>query len=224
MRRTIYIVLNLSLLLFTVNSSLLPSVASKDSFDPELDFQIQLLDGSEVMLSNYTGNSIILDFFASWAQPCITQILHYRVIQSNYPHVQIISVSVDLSDDIAILVQFQASNNMTWIVGRDITREGALKYNASSIPSVAYFDSSGELTHWKQGVTTSSTLSEWIETETVIINTTSLSSNISNQTTTTTSTSIPTLTSGFDVAYILLIFIGIITPLSRKRNYSKKSQ
>ncbi|MHA2329601.1 MAG: TlpA family protein disulfide reductase [Candidatus Hodarchaeales archaeon] len=127
-----------------------------------LDFKIQLLDSSEVMLSDYEGEPIILDLFATWCQPCITQIAYFKTVRRDFPHVQIVSVSVDLTDDISTLTQFKANHDMAWVVGRDITRRGGQIYSANAIPTLAFINSKGVMTHWEQGVTPYGTLVDWI--------------------------------------------------------------
>ena len=128
-----------------------------------MDFKIQLLDETEVMLSNYVGEPIILDFFATWCTYCITQIDHLKSVQVEYPNVHILSVSVDTgSDSISKLISFKAEHDMSWIVGRDLTQKGASLYQANSIPTMAFFDTDGNLKHWEQGVVISSTLISWI--------------------------------------------------------------
>jgi thiol-disulfide isomerase/thioredoxin len=127
-----------------------------------LDFKIQLLDESEVMLSDYIGEPIILDLMATWCVPCLTQISHLQTVRNQYPNVRIISVSVDLSDTRSMLTSYKADHGMNWIVGRDITRQGALIYRASSIPTIAFFDAEAKLQHWEQVVTDAETLISWI--------------------------------------------------------------
>ena len=127
-----------------------------------LDFKIQLLDSSEVMLSDYTGEPIILDLFATWCGPCITQISHLQTVRSLYPNVRILSVSVDLTDTRTMLTNFKADHNMDWVVGRDITRQGGSIYQANAIPTMAFFDADAKIQHWEQGVTNNITLISWI--------------------------------------------------------------
>lgn len=122
-----------------------------------------------------------------------------------------------------MLTQFKASNNMTWIVGRDNTRQGAIKFNVTAIPTIEYFDSLGEIIHWEQGVTTSSTISQWIEEDTKTStpsNTSSKSSTSStpsSQLNTSSSTILPTLTPWFEVVDITVILFVLTYPLLRNR-------
>ncbi len=128
----------------------------------ELDFKIQLLDESEVWLSDYEGAPIILDLFATWCGPCKTQIVELQSIKTAFPSVKIISVTVDLNDDIASLITYKDDNNMNWIVGRDVTSRGGQVFSATSIPTLAFFNSAGELKQYNQGVVYYNTLVNWI--------------------------------------------------------------
>lgn len=139
-----------------------PSNPVEGSISDALDFKIQLLDSSEVMLSDYTGSPILLDLFATWCQPCIQQISYFQEVRKDFPNVKIISVTVDLNDDIPTLTQFKANHNMDWVVGRDITRDGGRIFSANYIPTLAFINSEGTLKHWEQGVTPYSTLKAWI--------------------------------------------------------------
>ena len=133
-----------------------------DSSLDELDFKIQLLDETEIWLSDYNGSSILLDLFATWCEPCKTQIAELQTVQENFPSVKIISVSVDLNDDIPSLVVYKNTYGMDWIVGRDVTSKGGQKFSATSIPTLAFINSAGELTQYNQGVVFYNTLVEWI--------------------------------------------------------------
>jgi thiol-disulfide isomerase/thioredoxin len=135
------------------------------SISESLDFKIELLDGSKVNLSDYAGSPIILDLFATWCQPCIEQISYFHDVRENFPNVQIISVTIDLNDDIPALTQFKADHNMDWVVGRDITRKGGQIFSANYIPTIAFINSAGTLKHWEQGVTSYNTLKAWINEE-----------------------------------------------------------
>ncbi len=127
-----------------------------------LDFNIQLLDESEVMLSDYIGKPIVLDFFATYCVPCLTQISYLKSVQNQYPNVHIISVSVWIEDTLAGLAGYKSEHGMTWVVGHDFTQKGALLYDISSVPTMAFFDDQGILKHFEVGVTTDTTLISWI--------------------------------------------------------------
>lgn len=134
-----------------------------DSLANKYDFKIQLLDETEVMLSDYVGQPIILDLMATWCAPCKTQLPELKSLQSNFPNVQIVSVSISLdTDDISKLTQYKEDNNMNWIVGRDITQKGAQAFSANYIPTLAFINSEGIVKQQYSGVVYYETLVDWI--------------------------------------------------------------
>ena len=132
------------------------------SISDDLNFSIELLDGSVVSLNDYAGSKIILDLFATWCDPCKIQLEHLKIINNNYPNVVILSVSVYLKDTKDDLITYKSDHGISWIVGRDITTQAFQKYSANSIPTIAYIDKSGILKNYVQGVVTNTTLISWI--------------------------------------------------------------
>ena len=49
---------------------------------PAPEVSIQPLDGEAVALSSLKGKVMVLDFWASWCQPCVTELPHLMVIDS----------------------------------------------------------------------------------------------------------------------------------------------
>ena len=138
------------------------SFEADTSLTEGLDVKIELLDESQIWFSDYIGEPIILDLFATWCDPCLTQISHLQTIHDQYPNVRILSISIDLSDTRTMLTSYKADQNMDWVVGRDITRQGASIYDAFSIPTMVYFDADGKLQHYEVGVTGAATIISWI--------------------------------------------------------------
>jgi len=136
---------------------------SGTSLSDELNFSFELLNGEVVMLSDYAGDPIVLDLMATWCVPCKTQIGELASVQSSFPDVQIISVSIDASSDsVTKLTEYKNANGITWIVGRDTTQAGQEKFSATSIPTVAFINSAGKLKHINNGVVYYDTLVQWI--------------------------------------------------------------
>ncbi|MHA2203178.1 MAG: TlpA family protein disulfide reductase [Candidatus Hodarchaeales archaeon] len=136
---------------------------SGSSISDHLNFAFELVDGKEVMLSDYAGDPIILDLMATWCGPCKTQLGELTSLQSSFPNVQIISVSIDPDfDTISKLTQYKNDNHITWTVGRDITQAGKEAFSASSIPTVAFINSAGKLKQINNGVVFYDTLVDWI--------------------------------------------------------------
>jgi len=61
------------------------------------DFSLRQLTGQELSLSRYQGKVVLLDFWATWCDPCREEIPHFVELQNRYggQGLQIIGVSMD---------------------------------------------------------------------------------------------------------------------------------
>lgn len=150
------------------NMALEPETITGSSIKESLDFRIQQLDGHEVMLSDYAGEPIILDLMATWCAPCKIQIAELKKLDSSYPSVRILSISVDEDDSISTLSDYKAENGMTWTVGRDLSQKAINIYtppgNPQQIPTLAFINSEGILRQVYQGIVNYDTLVDWVVT------------------------------------------------------------
>ena len=138
------------------------SLTGKTIDSNTLNFSFQLLDGTEVNLSDYKGAPLFLDLFATWCQPCKTQINELATLKSNAPYIRILSVSIDEGDTVEKLNQFIAETGITWHVGRDHTLKGAKNFKVTSIPTLAFFDPNGILKKLEAGVHDYATMASWL--------------------------------------------------------------
>ena len=65
------------------------------------DFSLPTLNGDKLNLAAYRGKVVLLDFWATWCDPCREEIPHFVELQSRYGDqgLQIIGVSMDDSSE-----------------------------------------------------------------------------------------------------------------------------
>ncbi len=129
------------------------------------DFALTDLDGEPFNLGDFRGNVVVLDFMATWCDPCRTQIDYYRPLWEKYGgKMFLISISIDPSSDKGeVLHEFRGRFPFaTWIWAVDTEQVGKL-YTVSSIPTTILIDKDGFLVQRYIGVTDSETLIRDVE-------------------------------------------------------------
>ena len=145
-------------LVFTPITSLL----NKKSITNELNMKIESLEGNEFYLADYVGQSLILNFFASWCASCELQAKILKDFNNDFSDIAILSISVDpLFDTIERLKEYKKENNFSWVFGRDIELKGEELFDSSQLPTVAYINSQGILQELKHSIVSRSELEDW---------------------------------------------------------------
>ena len=67
---------------------------------PAPDFSLTDLSGRPLRLSDYRGKVVILDFWATWCEPCKQEIPHFIDLQNKYSAqgLQVLGISMDDSE------------------------------------------------------------------------------------------------------------------------------
>lgn len=100
----VFVLMAVLFALYSFNKSKLPAYRSPDSFmlidrmeqHGVPDFTLQRLDGSPLTLSQYTGQIIIVNFWASWCNPCVQEFPSLMKLVEHFKgEVVVIAVSTD---------------------------------------------------------------------------------------------------------------------------------
>ena len=100
---TIALVLGAVVAVYFVRHPHRPSAVSSGTTNHQLapDFTLPTPDGRDLQLSSYRGKVVLLDFWATWCDPCREEIPHFVELQQKYGDrgLQIIGVSMDDSPE-----------------------------------------------------------------------------------------------------------------------------
>ena len=128
------------------------------------DFTYPAVNGGTVSLSGLRGKVVILDFMATWCQPCKDQIENLKTIRGEYPGVEIISINVDLQVSNPELLQYRADRSASWDFVTD--SDGVSmnpKYSVTSIPTILIVNKEGGIAKRNVGLMSVDALSTVIE-------------------------------------------------------------
>ncbi len=100
---TIALVIGAVVAVYFVRHHHSPSPISPGTTNHQLapDFTLRTPDGRDLQLSSYRGKVVLLDFWATWCDPCREEIPHFVELQQKYGNrgLQIIGVSMDDSPE-----------------------------------------------------------------------------------------------------------------------------
>ena len=106
-----------------------------------------LADGKHSAFSDFKGKVLVLDFYATWCNPCRESIPHLVDLQKRYQDdVRVIGLNVGGSDDLAEVPAFAEHFKIQYQLGvPDDDLVNLLLANSDGIPQTFIFDREGKL-------------------------------------------------------------------------------
>jgi len=118
------------------------------------DFTVYDGEGNPVVLSDYFGKPIVLNFWASWCGPCKSEMPMFQEMYETYGE-DMTFLMVNLTDGGQETVEsagsFIAEKGYTFPVYFDTEQQAAYAYYVSSIPVTYFIDGKGNLAAYGMG-------------------------------------------------------------------------
>jgi thiol-disulfide isomerase/thioredoxin len=115
------------------------------------DVICQDIDGKKVKLSDLRGRVVILDFWATWCQPCKAMIPHQRAMADKLKNKPFTLVSVSIDDDRGAIKKFLEKEPMPWTHWWAGYKGGvASDWNIIYVPAIYVLDAGGVIRHRDQ--------------------------------------------------------------------------
>jgi peroxiredoxin len=119
------------------------------------DFTARDIEGKTVRLSDYLGKqAIVLDFCATWCQPCLAELGHLRKLyeKERARGFVVLGIAMDSSDTVAEVPAWAKRNNVTFPVLLDEDSHIAGIYNPKkSAPLTVLIDKGGNVVYVHDG-------------------------------------------------------------------------
>jgi peroxiredoxin len=127
------------------------------------DFDLKTLDGKEVKLSDYRGKAVLVNFWATWCDPCKIEMPWIIDLQNKYrgQGFEVIGIAMDDSGPDAIRRFAQAMGvNYTILQGKNAVGDA---YGATGYPMSVYIDREGHVVDRVMGLVGKSEIEDHIE-------------------------------------------------------------
>ena len=126
------------------------SVEWKPSQIPEIgeiagDFQLEDLDGNSVALNDFYGKPILLNFWATWCNPCREEIPLLQTIygDSRWQDEDLVILAVDIGEKKTTVKDFVEQYGISFTVLLDAEREVSMQYFVRGVPTTYFIDRKG---------------------------------------------------------------------------------
>lgn len=120
----------------------LPVASHPLSGAPAPDFELPARSGDALGLKQYAGRVVLLDFWATWCQPCRASFPRYEELATHYgERVAVLGISEDDSD--AEIDAFLRETGARFRVAWDADKSVARRYRIEGMPMLFIIDASG---------------------------------------------------------------------------------
>lgn len=130
------------------------------------DFVVYDAAGNEVRLSDFKGQPVVLNFWASWCPPCKAEMPHFNTVYADVKD-SVVFLMVDLVDGQRETQQlgqaYVDEQGFSFPIYFDLKQSAANAYGISSIPTTIFIDADGNIVTGQEGQMDEQTLRKGID-------------------------------------------------------------
>lgn len=124
-------------------------------------FELIGLDGKQYSLASLHGKPVVINFWASWCDPCKEEAPELVELYDQYKDsLEIYAVNLTKNDRVKDVHDFVETYHLNFPVLLDSKGEIAKKYNILAIPTTFFIDSDGKIVDQIIGIANNKTLKE----------------------------------------------------------------
>jgi cytochrome c biogenesis protein CcmG, thiol:disulfide interchange protein DsbE len=109
------------------------------------DFTLTGFDGQSITLSQFRGQVVIINFWASWCLPCRQEAAYLEQTWRKYKDQGVVFIGIDYVDTEKEALAYIEEFDITYINGPDIKLRIADVYKIKGIPETFYIARNGEI-------------------------------------------------------------------------------
>lgn len=109
------------------------------------DFKITGFDGRKITLSELRGQVVIVNFWASWCDPCRDEAAYLEETWRKYQDQGVVFIGVDYVDTETAALAYIKEFDITYLNGPDLQTRISQAYNIQGVPETFFIAKNGEL-------------------------------------------------------------------------------
>jgi cytochrome c biogenesis protein CcmG/thiol:disulfide interchange protein DsbE len=131
-------------------SAALPATSHPLRGEPAPDFNLATRKGSPASLGAYAGHVLLIDFWATWCDPCRLSFPRYQALSSRHGD-DVVVVGISEDDEDAGIDRFIEETGARFPVAWDGDKTLAQRYRINSMPTLFIIDKNGLVRYVHQG-------------------------------------------------------------------------
>jgi cytochrome c biogenesis protein CcmG, thiol:disulfide interchange protein DsbE len=112
---------------------------------PAPDFSLTGFDGRVITLSQLRGQVVVINFWASWCQPCRQEAAYLERTWRKYENKGVVFIGVDWSDTEKEARAYLQEFGITYLSGPDLGTRISQSFRIQGVPETYYVDKTGQL-------------------------------------------------------------------------------
>ncbi len=120
--------------------------------DPAPDFLLNQLGGPPVQLSKLRGKTVLVNYWASWCEPCRTEMPEIQRFYLKYKNDNVVVLAVNIKESEDVAKTYFKSNSLTMPVLLDKTGEVPGAYRVTAFPESYFIDKNGKIGAFSIGI------------------------------------------------------------------------
>jgi cytochrome c biogenesis protein CcmG/thiol:disulfide interchange protein DsbE len=106
-------------------------------------FSIQADNGRTITPANFGGRLLVLNFWATWCQPCVDEVPSLDALQRRFAKKGLVVLGVSVDENPNLYKQFLAKNNISLLTVRQPSKQLSQDYGTFKYPESYLIDQSG---------------------------------------------------------------------------------
>ena len=133
-----------------------PSPVAESRAAPQ--FRLAALDGGTISPQDYSGDVVVIDFWATWCGPCHAQADILKALHGEFAGKGVRFLAISLGESEEVVREFVASRPYPYPVLIDPEDALSLELGIYVLPTIMVIDRQGRVAYLEPGVSTAETL------------------------------------------------------------------